>query len=220
MIYVAMKKRIKAVIFDIGGVLELPRYYVRKGRHEYSGIHESIAHRLGITSDEWFDVIDNLYAKAIVGAISRREFVREVSRRLGISEHVLVKSVKQEYTRGMKKNEYLYTLAKKLRKQGIIVGVLSDQWHLSRESIFSKHDEKLFDIVIISYEVKTRKPHPDMYTILFKRLHKKYSQIHHSDIVFIDDKKYNLVPAQKLGMKTILFKNNAHVIRELKKYGV
>ena len=78
------KEEIKAVIFDIGGVLELPRYYIRKGKHEFSGIHERIARTLNITSDQWFDAIDSLYGKAIVGDISRKNFIKGVSKRLSI----------------------------------------------------------------------------------------------------------------------------------------
>lgn len=214
------KEEIKAVIFDIGGVLELPRYYIRKGKHEFSGIHESIAHHLGITSDQWFDAIDTLYGKAIVGKVSRKKFIAEVSMRLSVSEKKLVSVIKYCYKKGMKKNKELYQLAKQLKKRKIIVGILSDQWHLSRESIFSKRDEALFDIVIISYEVKTRKPHPDMYTILMKKITAKNKKIKPSQVVFIDDKTYNLEPAKKLGMKTILFGDNRQVVGEMRKWNV
>ncbi|MEN9626280.1 MAG: hypothetical protein RL557_608 [archaeon] len=212
------KEEIKAVIFDIGGVLSLPHYYVQKGRHEFSGIHESIAHALGITSDQWFDAIDTLYGKAIVGKVSRKKFIAEVSRRLSVSKQKLVSIITRSYHKGMMRNDQLFTLTQKLKKNRIIVGILSDQWHLSRESIFSKRDEALFDIVIISYEVKTRKPHPEMYTILMKKITAKNKKIKPSEVVFIDDKMYNLEPAKKLGVKTILFRNNKQVMRELRKF--
>jgi FMN phosphatase YigB (HAD superfamily) len=35
--------------------------------------------------------------------------------------------------------------------------------------------------------------------------------------LFIDNREWNLKPARKLGMKTILFKNNKQTIKDLKK---
>ena len=115
----------------------------------------------------------------------------------------------------MKRNNQLYGYIKKLKQKKVIIGVLSDQWHLSRESMFPEKDKRLFDVVIISYEVKTRKPHPDIYKLLLKKIHLKNPFIKPSQIIFIDDKNYNLEPAKKLGMKTILFKNNVQVMQEM-----
>ena len=86
--------------------------------------------------------------------------------------------------------------------------------------MFPKEDEHKFDFAIISYEVKTRKPEPKIYQLLLKKIHTHNKTINSNQVVFIDDKKYNLVPAKKLGIHTINFQNNAQTIKELKKLGV
>jgi len=40
------------------------------------------------------------------------------------------------------------------------------------------------------------------------------------EAVFIDNRDWNIIPAKKLGMKTVLFRNNKQTFRELKKLGV
>ena len=164
------KSEIKVIVFDVGGVLMIPRYYIKKDGKEFSGIHEHIAHKLGIKFDEWFDAIDSLYVKSIIGEISREKFIDTVSKRLKINKKRLVRTIIDCYRYKMKKNLYLFQLVKKIRKN-YVIGVLSDQWPLSREAIFPKKENKNFDFVIISYEVRVRKPHPEIYKLLMKKIH-------------------------------------------------
>lgn len=214
------KKNVKVLVFDVGGVLALPHYYIKKGEKEFSGIHEHIARELGISFDEWFDAIDVLYAQATIGKISREKFINEVSKKLSVNKKKLVRTIRQVYTAHMKKNHELYTLIKILRKKGYIIGVLTDQWHFSRESIFPKKDQKNFDFVIVSYEVGMKKPDPALYNLLIKRIHQKNKTVKPSEVIFIDNRDYNLLPAKEMGMKTVLFRGNADVYRMLRRFGV
>ena len=40
------------------------------------------------------------------------------------------------------------------------------------------------------------------------------------ECIFIDDLKETLKPARKLGMKTILFRNNKQLVRDLRKFNI
>src|SRR3990167_4715453 len=157
------KGKIKAIIFDIGGVLKIPK--TQNDNQELPGFHELIAKKLHLDFDTWFDAIDVYYAQSIVGKVSKNEFIQIASKRLGIN----------------KKN---------------------------------------FDIIIISYEVKMRKPNLEIYDLLLKKIKNKNKQIKNSEIIYIDDRSYNLEPAKKHGIKTILFRNNEQVKKELKKFNV
>ena len=214
------KNKVKIIVFDVGGVLALPHYYIKKGEKEFSGIHESIAEKIGITFDEWFDAIDVLYAQATVGTISGARFIDLVSKKLSISKKKLVHILYQTYKTHMKKNNELYRVIEKLRKKKYSVGVLTDQWYFSRESIFPKKENKFFDFVIVSYEVGMKKPDPALYRLLMKIIREKNKTFVPSDVLFIDNRAYNLIPAHKMGMKTLLFKNNRQLIRTLKRWGV
>ncbi len=211
-----IKQDIKVIVFDVGGVLKIPKYFIKKRKKEFSGIHEEIARKLGIEFDKWFDAIDSLYAKSIVGEITKENFIELVSKRLNVSRKKLVKIVISCYKNGMKRNNIIFRLIKVLRKK-YIVGILSDQWPLSRESIFPYKENKNFDFIIISYEVKMRKPNPEIYRLLMKKIHSINKKIIPNEILFIDDKIYNLDPAMELGIKTINFKNNKQFEKELRK---
>jgi HAD superfamily hydrolase (TIGR01509 family) len=68
-----------------------------------------------------------------------------------------------------------------------------------------------FDDGIFSHLVNCRKPEPRIYELLLA------IASHPAEAcIFIDDKPANLEPAKKMGMKTIWFKNSAHLERCLK----
>lgn len=73
----------------------------------------------------------------------------------------------------------------------------------------------IFDFNILSFKVGSNKPDLPIYRLLLKKL-----KMQPYEIVFIDDSLECLTPAKKLGMKTILYKNNSQLIRDLKKYNV
>src|SRR5690606_1641082 len=109
----------------------------------------------------------------------------------------------KSYQKRYKKNKLLLRFARKLKKEGYVVAVLSDQWHLSSPSLIPKEFHKIFDTFVISCDVGSRKPNLEIYKILLKKL-----KVRPKEILFIDDRPWNLVPAKKLGIQTILFENN------------
>jgi epoxide hydrolase-like predicted phosphatase len=67
-----------------------------------------------------------------------------------------------------------------------------------------------------SAKIGLRKPNPKIYAYALKKLGTKPSEC-----IFIDDKPENLVPAKKLGINTILYKNNIIDLKnQLKKFGI
>jgi len=207
------KKEVKAVIFDVGGVL---RAHLVGGDKE-SGVHDYIAKKLGIFSDTWFDSIDSAYADSITGKVSREKFLEIVCKNLKVSKKRLVNVVRKAYKKKLKKNKKLFKLAFSLKKKGYIIGILSDQWALSTENLIPKKDQKGFDVVIISTEVGVRKHSPKIYKLLLKKLKHKNKSIKPEDVLFIDNRDYNVKAAKKLGIKTILFRDNKQFFRDFSK---
>lgn len=72
-----------------------------------------------------------------------------------------------------------------------------------------------FDGGIYSHEVGVRKPNPEVYKIILRKFDLKAEEA-----IFIDDKEKNLVPARKLGIKTILFENAEQLKKELNGVGI
>jgi len=180
---------------------------------KHSGAHEYIAEKLGVSVDTWFDSIDTAYANSIIGKISKKEFIKITSKNLNINPNKLVNLVAKAYKKKVKKNKKLFRLAFKLKKRGYQIGILSDQWALSEDALMPKEDTQNFDIVISSIKVGLRKPNPKIYKLLIKKTKLKPEQI-----LFTDNREWNTKPAEKLGIKTITFKNNKQFMKDIKKF--
>ncbi|MBI3623815.1 HAD-IA family hydrolase [Candidatus Pacearchaeota archaeon] len=211
------KNKIKAVIFDIGSVLVLSKHTVKviKGKKYYLGIHETIARKLRISLDKWFDAIDTTYSNSYIGKTSKQETLSIISRNLKTTPTRIWKIVVDTYRENFKQNNGLYQFAFNLKKQGYKIAIISDQWHLSKEAVVDPKFIRKFSPALISCDVGLRKPDPAIYKLALKKLNLKPKEC-----VFIDNQPWNIKPAKKLGMKTILFKNNKQLFKQLKKLGV
>lgn len=204
------KSEIKAIIFDIGGVLQVGQKQRKKPCQKHaSGVHEEIAEKLGIDIDQYFDSIDTYYAKSIEGKITKKQLLKRISKNLEVSEKKIEKLYYKAYKKKFKINKQLFKQALKLKKQGYKIGILSDQWHLSRKAHIPPILEKNFNPVIVSCDIGIRKPNLEIYKFILKQLNLKPSET-----IFIDNQKWNIEPAKKLKMKTILFKDNEQLFKD------
>lgn len=205
------ENKIKAIIFDVGGVLVgAGSDFMNKRGH---GVHEYMVKKLGVDLDSWFDSIDTAYAKSIEGKIDGEKAVKVIASNLKVSSSKLTKLWMNAYKKIMKKNRELYKIAFLLKKSGYRIGILSDQWYLSQKALMPKNDKdnKKFELIIVSCEVGLRKPNPKIYRLLIKKLNLKPKEI-----LFVDNREWNLKPARKLGIKTILFKNNKQTLKDMR----
>ncbi len=209
------RKRIKAIIFDIGNVLIRGSLLKKPAREHISGVHEYVAKKLRASLDQYFDSIDTAYAKSIEGKLPKKQVLHIMARNLKTTPRKLEKLYIKSYKRQFKKNRKLLRYAFKLKKKGYKIAILSDQWQVSKEILTPKKITKKFNVAVISCNVGMRKPNPKMYKLTLKKLKLLAKQT-----VFIDNQKWNLAPAKKLGMKTILFKDNEQTFRDLEKLGV
>ena len=204
-----MKKEVKAIIFDVGGVLALGKNStLKKNKMIPSGVHQRIAKKLKISMDQYLDSIDTNYALSIEGKISEKKVTQIFSKNLKVSKEKLKELYIRSYKKHFKQNKQLFKQAFKLKKQGYKIAILSDQWHLSREALMPKKFYKNFNPVVVSYEVGIRKPNPKIYKLILKKL-----KLSPRQTLFIDNQKWNMGPAKKLGMKTILFKDNKQLFQ-------
>jgi epoxide hydrolase-like predicted phosphatase len=206
-----MKKRIKAIIFDVGGVLSLgnnSRW--KKGRIcvQTEGIHADVAAKLGISIDQYLDAIDTNYSLAIEGKISNEKVLEILSKNLKTSKERLNQLYLNAYKKHFKQNKELFEKAVRLKKLGYKIGVLSDQWYVAEKALMPRKLYNKFNFVIVSCQVKVRKPNTRIYKIAIKK-----SNFNPSEILFIDNQIWNIKPAKKLGMKTILFKDNKSLFK-------
>lgn len=202
-----MEQKIKAIIFDVGGVLRQadPSF-------KHPNVHAFVAKALKTNLDQYFDSIDTAYAKSIEGKVSEKQALRIMAKNLKTTPEKLkrlyLKTYKKYYILNKKLLEYAY----QKKKQRYKIAILSDQWWLSKTALFPKEFYTKFDVTVVSCDVGVRKPNPKIYKLTLKKLRLKPGET-----LFLDNQRWNIKPAKKLGMKTVLFKNNGSAIREIEK---
>jgi len=207
------EERIKAIIFDVGGVLALEKdLTVIKGTQRNLGVHQYMAKKLKISLDQWIDAIDTTYAKGIEGKISEKKALSIIAKNVKTSAKKLEKISFKAYKKNFKQNKELYKIVFKLKKKDYKIAILSDQWYISKKALILPKYSKKFNVVIVSCDVGFRKPNPKIYRLALKKL-----KLPADRCLFVDNQEWNIKPAKKIGMKTILFKNNQQFIKELKK---
>lgn len=194
-------KKIKAIIFDVFGVLTIPEYT--------KSVIKYIPKELAISLESFHINLEPEDLLLNEGKIDEETALKNISRKLGIDK----KRTKEIWTEMLRKinkeNSEVVSLVKKLRKN-YQVGILSNQTPISYQVIEELNIYQFFDPIILSYRVKTRKPEIKIYKIALEKL-----KLKPQECLFIDNSGENLTPAEELGMKTIHFKNVKQLKRAL-----
>lgn len=204
-------EKVKAVIFDVGGVLWLGPHNDLKHRLK-TGIHEFIAKKLKVSMDQYLDAIDTAYARSILGQITEKKALETMSRNLGTDARRLKNLFFQGYKRYFKLNTPFLKEIEKLKKRGYRLAILSDQTFTSKDFFIIKRFRKIFNPINISCDIGFRKPDKKAFSLVLKRL-----GVRPGEAVFIDNQQWNTKPARRLGLHTVLFKNNTQALKGLHK---
>lgn len=104
----------------------------------------------------------------------------------------------------------LYEISKKLRNRGYLVGILSNVRPKSAKKLKKKGRYDSFCPVILSCEVKMKKPSEAVFKHALSILGLKADQV-----LFVDNSKRHIKTAEKLGINTIHVKSHKKLISEL-----
>lgn len=181
---------IRAVVFDIGGVLEITPSTRWQARWEAS---------LGLDAGAIDTRLEDIYRAGTVGAISREEAEEGIRARLGLDGPQLTKLIADLW------HEYLGTLDPVLTRWfGALrpryrTGMLSNSWVGAREMEAARHGfGQLCDVIVYSHEEGLVKPAPRFYEIICQRL-----GVLPEETIFLDDAKANVSAARALGMLAV-----------------
>lgn len=194
---------IKAIIFDLGGVLFtngttlFAKHIAQKHNKDQKEVYSLLNY-----SD-----IGNAYRE---GKMSKDEYWKTFKARLEISDETI--ELEKKWNDVYKVIEETRLIIEDLREK-YKVYFLSDNVLDRIIEVDKKYGfRNWFHGGVFSHEVGFRKPHPKIYQITIEKIGLKPEEM-----LFIDDKKLNLPPAEKLGMHTLLFKNPQLLQSELKK---
>jgi epoxide hydrolase-like predicted phosphatase len=195
---------VRAVVFDIGGVLELPTDTDVDGRWE---------RRQGLEPGEFFARLrrSGLGRAANLGRVSETEFGQALGRLYGLDQpttaelledlwHWYVGELNAEMT------DYFRRLRPRYR-----TAILSNAAAGGRREEQARYGfDEMADVLVYSYEVGMEKPDHRIYQLTCKRL-----GVHPSQAVFLDDVEANVTAAREVGMRAVLFQGTAQAITDV-----
>ncbi len=197
---------IKAVIFDLGGVLvrtEFPE--VRRRLELRLGLEPGTVGRAVWGSKEW--------ELAQIGALSYEEHWRSVGATLGLSSPQEIADFRREYFSADRVDQELVRVIEALRSR-YRIGLLSNA--PDKLGVWLENDwgiKHLFDAIVYSADVGMVKPDPRIYQLTLERL-----AVEPSEALFVDDYSRNIEAALALGMRAILFTSTKALKEELQQY--
>ena len=193
---------IRAVVFDIGGVLELtPRTgWVMRWETLLELVPGDLVGRMA-----------GVWRAGSVGTIAEAEVERRTAEILGFDEarlRAFMDDLWAEYL-GTPNTELIAYFAG-LRSR-CKTAILSNSFVGAREREQAAYGfGDLCDLIIYSHEEGMQKPDPRFYGLLVERL-----GVRPEEIVFLDDVEMCVTGARECGMYAILFKENARAIAEI-----
>ncbi len=193
---------VKAIIFDFGNVL---------GTNSNQIIFKVIADEFGID----YGMIKRVYFKLIplaqMNQISKREFWKKMAKSLKIQDFNLLE-IKwiNVYKENVKMNIKLINFVRALKYYGYKIAILSNLANIYREITIKQEIEDLFDVVLYSCDIKSRKPEIVIFNIVIENLKVKADQC-----VYIDDDKNNLKTPFEMGMMIVLYESFQQFINKM-----
>lgn len=181
---------IKAVLFDLGGVLAI-------NKKDHLGPRGS----LQISSDTWH--------KAGLGLVDDEVAFAEMAKNHRVDAQTIKEWLFSKREPNNEVLEILSNLKPELKK-----AIISN----SLKSIFNNFMDKFnlkdkFDILVISAEEQVKKPNKEIFLRACQRL-----GVNPSECLFIDNDQEHIEVAEKLGMTGILFINAGNLKQELSEY--
>ena len=197
---------IKAIIFDLGGVLIDVSTLIKK---TVKILGPSDPHQF------WQD-LNKLAVDWSKGKSDGLKFVRELALRYQKGEKVdeLRKIWLDDFQKKNSINEEIVEIVKRLRKR-YKVALLSNTNMTHNEVVKNMGIYHLFDAVILSYRVGMSKDKPEIFRLMASKISVKEDQC-----VFIDDTKLFVQTAAAVGMKTIRYENPVQLKKELESLSV
>lgn len=194
---------IRAVIFDIGGVLEIIDDTVFPGQWPS---------RLGLARKEFDARLATLGGDPVLGEVSEAEIGAHWQRALGLTS-MDVQELLDDFWRW-----YVGTLDRVLFdwfaacRPVLLTGILSNSGPGAREREACWGFESVADDIVYSHEVGLKKPDPAIFALAGHRL-----GVEPGEVVFLDDVPGHVAAARAGGWRAVLHESTPKSIAELER---
>ena len=194
---------IRAVVLDIGGVLEVVDDDVFPAPAE---------RRLGLAPGAIAGGLAGLPGDAVVGEVTEQQVRAEWQRALALDDRQ-VDALLDDFWRW-----YVGTLDRELfdwfagQRPARLTAILSNSGPGARERERFHGFEDVTDDIVYSHEVGLAKPDPAAYALVTRRL-----RVEAGEVLFLDDVEANVVAARALGWHAVLHRDTASSIAEMER---
>ena len=193
---------IRAVVFDIGGVLEYtPR----------TGWEQKWENKLGLEEGGIAGKVRDIWVGGSLGTISEEEMEKGVRERLELNPadfDSFMADLWEEYvgTPNTDMIEYFAGLRSRYR-----TAIISNSFVGAREREEELyHFGEMCELIVYSHEVGARKPEPRIFEMAWTQL-----GIEPAEMIFLDDVEGHINAARALGINGVVFRDSAQAIAEI-----
>ncbi len=193
---------IKAIVFDIGGVLEITPNL---------GIDEKWEKKLSLKSGELYERLREVWKGGSTGTISLVQVYEDIGRLMKWDEsqvNAYMNDIWKEYlgTLNVELADYFRSLRPKYK-----TAIISNSFVGAREKEAEHYQfDTICDFIIYSHEVGLMKPDPRIFALACERL-----GLQPNEIIFVDDHADVYASAVEMGIHCFEFKDNAQIIAEI-----
>lgn len=188
---------IRAVIFDLGGVLI---QQVDRGRRSFWETRLAVPVR-EIANQVWLSPVGQ---KALTGQATEEQVWAEVGRHFELTPEELIR-LESDFKGESEMDQDLLSFIRKLH-QHCKTGVISDAFSSAREKVQAVIPADTFDVLVFSAEEGMVKPAPAIFRRALNLL-----DVEPREVIFVDDMPHNVAGARALGIHAIQFRDSAQV---------
>ena len=195
---------IRAVVFDIGGVLEVTPEL---------GIDRRWEARLGLAAGQLTERMGDVWTGGSLGRLTLDEVHRAIRDRLALDERQLAAFMADLWRQYLgSANTELIEYARRLRPR-YRTGILSNSFVGAREREQAAYGfEDLVDDIVYSHEAGMAKPDPRIYALVCARLN-----VSPGEMAFLDDTDLCVAGAREAGIHAVRYRDNAQAIGEIER---
>jgi HAD superfamily hydrolase (TIGR01509 family) len=193
---------VRAVVFDIGGVLEIT---------PPTGWQARWCSQLGLSEEAFRALLAPPGRAGSLGRIGLERYTATAQALLGLDDEQTVAFMDDLW------HEYLGTPNTELigyftgLRDRVRTGILSNSFVGAREREQERYGfEDLCDVIAYSHEIGVMKPDPAAYLAVCELL-----EVEPDEVVFLDDLERCVEGAEAVGMKAVLFGDNEQAIAEI-----
>ena len=195
---------INALAVDAGGVI---RNEVDPQMHTY--FHSLLQVKKEVYEEVW----NQLYPLLSTGQISEDEFfnkMHSLTKSSTPDSFPFAESVTAELGRLFQANKKVLGMIRIAKDRGYKVALASNSHPMQVRVDEERGLYDIFNIRVLSHEIGVKKPDPEFYNIVVRKLN-----VQHGNIIFIDDRKENIEGAIRAGMNGIVHVNAQQMSRDL-----